>query len=253
MAKLAGELAKADWVVLQTKRLYGAVTRAPGEVPAHEPRVPPPLRRRPRLRPREGRRVAALDPRNRGAGRARGRVLLRLRPPEGADLPEREAPGRARARAAPPLGDPVEDALAERPPARPREGAAGRRGRRDGVRSARARLLRSSRRSSSPASSRSSASSATRSSRARPARAARPLRARKGRRRPLLRVRGVAPRRVAVGVVRPPVPPRLGRRARRGRLAIRARAALPRASGRSARRPSSSCGGPSSSSSRSAR
>ncbi len=33
MAKLAGELAKADWVVLQTKRLYGAVTRAPGKFP----------------------------------------------------------------------------------------------------------------------------------------------------------------------------------------------------------------------------
>jgi YYY domain-containing protein len=33
MAKLAKELAKADWVVLQTKRLYGAVTRAPGKFP----------------------------------------------------------------------------------------------------------------------------------------------------------------------------------------------------------------------------
>ncbi len=33
MAKLAAELAKADWVVLQTKRLYGAVTRAPAKFP----------------------------------------------------------------------------------------------------------------------------------------------------------------------------------------------------------------------------
>jgi 4-amino-4-deoxy-L-arabinose transferase-like glycosyltransferase len=33
MAKLAGELAKADWVVLQTKRLYGGVTRAPERFP----------------------------------------------------------------------------------------------------------------------------------------------------------------------------------------------------------------------------
>jgi YYY domain-containing protein len=33
MAKLAGELAQADWVVLQTKRLYGGVTRAPEKFP----------------------------------------------------------------------------------------------------------------------------------------------------------------------------------------------------------------------------
>jgi YYY domain-containing protein len=33
MAKLAKELADADWVVLQTKRLYGAVTRAPEKFP----------------------------------------------------------------------------------------------------------------------------------------------------------------------------------------------------------------------------
>ena len=33
MEKLAGELAKADWVVLQTKRLYGSVTRAPEKFP----------------------------------------------------------------------------------------------------------------------------------------------------------------------------------------------------------------------------
>ena len=33
MAKLARELAKPDWVVLQTKRLYGAVTRAPEKFP----------------------------------------------------------------------------------------------------------------------------------------------------------------------------------------------------------------------------
>ncbi|MFI5120819.1 MAG: DUF2298 domain-containing protein [Thermoanaerobaculia bacterium] len=33
MAKLARELAVADWVVLQTKRLYGAVTRAPEKFP----------------------------------------------------------------------------------------------------------------------------------------------------------------------------------------------------------------------------
>ncbi|MEO8585333.1 MAG: DUF2298 domain-containing protein [Acidobacteriota bacterium] len=33
MAKLARELAGADWVVLQTKRLYGAVTRAPEKFP----------------------------------------------------------------------------------------------------------------------------------------------------------------------------------------------------------------------------
>ena len=33
MAKLARELARADWVVLQTKRLYGAVTRAPEKFP----------------------------------------------------------------------------------------------------------------------------------------------------------------------------------------------------------------------------
>ncbi|HMA29615.1 MAG TPA: DUF2298 domain-containing protein, partial [Thermoanaerobaculia bacterium] len=33
MAKLARELADADWVVLQTKRLYGAVTRAPEKFP----------------------------------------------------------------------------------------------------------------------------------------------------------------------------------------------------------------------------
>ena len=33
MAKLARELAATDWVVLQTKRLYGAVTRAPGKFP----------------------------------------------------------------------------------------------------------------------------------------------------------------------------------------------------------------------------
>ena len=33
MAKLARELAETDWVVLQTKRLYGAVTRAPEKFP----------------------------------------------------------------------------------------------------------------------------------------------------------------------------------------------------------------------------
>ncbi len=33
MTKLAKELARADWVVLQTKRLYGAVTRAPEKFP----------------------------------------------------------------------------------------------------------------------------------------------------------------------------------------------------------------------------
>ena len=33
MAKLARELAGSDWVVLQTKRLYGAVTRAPEKFP----------------------------------------------------------------------------------------------------------------------------------------------------------------------------------------------------------------------------
>ena len=33
MSKLARELAEADWVVLQTKRLYGAVTRAPEKFP----------------------------------------------------------------------------------------------------------------------------------------------------------------------------------------------------------------------------
>src|SRR5271169_5213818 len=33
MAKLARELAESDWVVLQTKRLYGAVTRAPEKFP----------------------------------------------------------------------------------------------------------------------------------------------------------------------------------------------------------------------------
>jgi hypothetical protein len=33
MAKLARELARTDWVVLQTKRLYGAVTRAPEKFP----------------------------------------------------------------------------------------------------------------------------------------------------------------------------------------------------------------------------
>ncbi len=33
MTKLAGELAKADWVVLQTKRLYGAVSRASARYP----------------------------------------------------------------------------------------------------------------------------------------------------------------------------------------------------------------------------
>jgi 4-amino-4-deoxy-L-arabinose transferase-like glycosyltransferase len=33
MAKLARELSRADWVVLQTKRLYGGVTRAPGKFP----------------------------------------------------------------------------------------------------------------------------------------------------------------------------------------------------------------------------
>ena len=33
MAKLANELAKTDWLVLQTKRLYGAVTRAPAKFP----------------------------------------------------------------------------------------------------------------------------------------------------------------------------------------------------------------------------
>src|SRR5450830_671844 len=33
MAKLARRLAQADWVVLQTKRLYGAVTRAPEKFP----------------------------------------------------------------------------------------------------------------------------------------------------------------------------------------------------------------------------
>jgi YYY domain-containing protein len=33
MTKLAGELARADWVVLQTKRLYGGVSRAPAKFP----------------------------------------------------------------------------------------------------------------------------------------------------------------------------------------------------------------------------
>src|SRR5262249_46286184 len=33
MEKLAGELAKADWVALQTKRLYGGVSRAPDKFP----------------------------------------------------------------------------------------------------------------------------------------------------------------------------------------------------------------------------
>src|SRR5664280_2071858 len=33
MAKLARELVETDWVVLQTKRLYGAVTRAPEKLP----------------------------------------------------------------------------------------------------------------------------------------------------------------------------------------------------------------------------
>ena len=76
-------LASSDYLVLQTKRLYGAITRVPAQVPAHEQLLPRAVRRRPRLRPRQGRRLAARAARGRAADGAGRRVVLGLRPPQG--------------------------------------------------------------------------------------------------------------------------------------------------------------------------